>query len=187
MSGFLSLRALRRLGVSLGGKNIQVSKDAILHNPHNITIGNYTRIDAGVVMSASSPISVGDYVHIARNCLFYSGKRIDIRNFVTISAGCKFYGSTDTYDGSCLIGPTIPEKYRNVETGEIVLEDFSSVGTSVVVMPNSIVKTGCVLGASSFLSKTNLEEWTIYAGSPLKEIKPRKRDMIELARQLRNE
>lgn len=185
MSGFLSLKSLRKMGVRLHGNNIQVSKGVSFHNPENIKIGNNTRIDAGVVLSAHGPITIGKYVHLARNSLFYSGKHLNIGNFVTVSAGCNFYGASDRYDGTCLIGPTVPDEFRNVETGTIDLEDFSSISTSCIFLPNSFVPSGCVIGACSLVNgKKSMKEWTIYAGNPLREITSRKRDMIELAKML---
>lgn len=171
-NNFLPLAKLRQMGVKLLGSNIQISANAILHNPAQIQLKDNVRIDDGVVLSAHGAIEIGNYVHLARGSLFYSGSKIIISDFCTVSSDCKFYGMTDNYNGSVLIGPTCPEKFRTLQKGPIILQPYAAVGTSCVLLPNSILKEGAVVGALS-LVRGELEEWSIYGGNPLVFLKKR--------------
>lgn len=184
MSNYLSIKQLAKVGVKLvGGANVQVSKNAIFHKPQNITLMNNVRIDDGVVLSAHGTIEIGNYVHIARNCLFYSGTIIRLEDFTTVSSDCKFYGLTDNYNGTVLIGPTCPDNFRQVLKGDIVMSKYSAVGSSCVLLPNTILHQGAAVGALS-LVRGELTEWTIFGGNPLKKLKIRHQKCKEFGESL---
>jgi acetyltransferase-like isoleucine patch superfamily enzyme len=46
-------------------------------------------------------------------------------------------------------------------------------------LPGVIIEEGVVIGALSLVNK-NCQSFTIYAGSPIKRIAPRKQDLIEV-------
>jgi acetyltransferase-like isoleucine patch superfamily enzyme len=106
-------------------------------------------------------------------------------NFTTIAAGSRLICGSDLHLGDGLIGPTIPEEYRDLTKIEpIIFEDFASIGTNVVINPGITLAEGSVVGANSFLTK-NTEPWTIYVGNPAKPVKVRKKEvMIEYAKKL---
>ena len=92
---------------------------------------------------------------------------------------------SDLFQGDGLIGPIIPEQYQDKRIEEpIVLKRFSGVCANSVVMSGVVMGEGSVLGANSFL-KESTEPWTIYAGSPAKPIKKRKKEtMYQYAKEL---
>ena len=53
MNNFLTLSELKKIGLKKFGKNLQISRNALLINPQFISIGNDVRIDAFVVLTAS--------------------------------------------------------------------------------------------------------------------------------------
>lgn len=174
---FYTIQELKDFGFNLNGEKILVGKNCSFFNPQNITLENNTRIDDGALLSAHGTIHIKEYVHISRNTLIYSGSKVVIGKFAIVSSDCKLYGMSDTFDGSALIGPMVPQHTRKVVKGDIILEDYASVATSCVILPSVTIKEGTVIGAMSFVKKTPGKSWTIYAGNPLKEIKERKKDM----------
>lgn len=179
----MSINTLKKIGLNVLGNNIQISKKVSFHNTHNITLQDNIRIDDHVVLSATGKIHIGNYVHIARNCLIYSGTNIQISDFANISASCKLYGITDNYDGSVLIGPTIPDNLRNVIKGDIYLDKYSIIGTTSIILPNTILHEGAAVGALSIV-KGELKEWNIYGGNPLRLLKERNKECKILGEKL---
>ena len=52
------------------------------------------------------------------------------------------------------------------------------IGTCSVILPNLTINQGVAIGALSLVRKS-LDEWNIYAGNPLKLIKPRNRKLLK--------
>lgn len=182
---YYTKKELLRLGFRLlnGGINVKISKKANFNNISKIVFGNNVRIDDYCFISAHGNIIFDDFVHIARNCLLISAKDkiIHFHPFTGLSNNCSIFGQTDNYDGSSLTNPCIPDdpKYKNVIKGNVELKKHSIVGSSSIILPNTIIGEGTSVGALSLI-KGNLEPWNIYAGNPLKLIKERKKDIIKL-------
>jgi acetyltransferase-like isoleucine patch superfamily enzyme len=183
MSGWHSLKTLRAMGVKLLGSNINVSKYCRLYNPSNIILHNNIRIDDFTILTAKEPIEIGNYVHIASHCLLASAKGIHIHNFSGISSGCKLYGGTDDFTGEGLTGPLVPNKYRIVSEGEIVLEEHTIIGTNSVVLPGVTLAEGTSIAACSFVNK-GTDTWGIYGGIPIRRIKERKKDCLQYVKEI---
>ncbi len=174
-TSFLSRSELNELGFKKLGKNVLISRNANFYNSAAIEIGNNVRIDDFCILSGN--IKIGSYVHIAPFCGLYGGGGIELNDFSGLSSRVSLYSVTDNYLGEALTGPCIPDDYRIVETGKIVLEKHALVGASSVILPNTILSEGTTLGALS-LGKGNLKAWSIYAGSPAKLIKERHKATI---------
>jgi galactoside O-acetyltransferase len=186
----VSIQQLRDIGVKFSGSanNIQISERAVFHNPENITIGDNVRIDDGVLLSANSgEIILDNYIHIARNCQLYSGSKIHLHDFSGLSSDIKLYGITDSYDGSGFTNPTCPLQYRNIQTGDIILNKHVVIGTSSILLPHCILADGVAIGAMSLLTAKNTKKisaWTIWAGNPLTFVTNRKSTCLELEARL---
>ena len=74
--------------------------------------------------------------------------------------------------------PGMPEDIFKPEVGEVVLERYSQVGCSSVVLPKGKLGEGTAVGALSLVDR-KLEPWVIYAGIPVKKIRERKREFLE--------
>ena len=168
-----------------------IGEDVFIHEYVNITrpelveIGNHVAIDFGFVCTTA--LAVGDYVHISPHVSVIGGKKtlLNIESFCFISTGARMICGSDLFQGDGLIGPMIPDIYKDRQILEpINLRRFSGVCANSVVMSGVTMAEGSVLGANSFL-KNDTEPWTIYGGSPAKPIKTRKSiKMIEYAREL---
>ena len=181
MANSYSIDELREFGIHLtgSGKNITVSRKSSIYNPSNFYIGDNTRIDDFCVLSGGE-IRIGNHCHIGTHVFMTSGTKIVIGDIVGVSSGTKLFGRNDDYSGEYLALPTIPDKYKKITIGEIIIKDLCIVASNCVILPNVILGEGSVLGAMSLL-KTNIPDYEIYGGSPAKFIKQRKRNIRVLA------
>lgn len=167
------------------GTDTFISANVEIRRPHLVSVGSHVAIDSGFYLTTQAEI--GDYIHLAPyiTCIGGEKGKLLLEDFTTIAAGCRLICSSDHHLGAGLIGPTIPDKYRDdVIYGNIVLKRFASIGTNSIVMPGVTMAEGSVLGACSFLTK-DTEPWTIYIGTPAKAIKIRpKENMIAYAKEL---
>ena len=53
------------------------------------------------------------------------------------------------------------------------------IGANSIIFPNVIVGEGTAVGAMSMV-KESLDDWYIYAGIPVRKVKPRQKKMLEL-------
>ena len=181
---FYSLRELYSLGLKSVGRNVNISKFTRINNASNIIIGNNVRIDDFCILSSgTSPFIIEDYIHIAAGVFIWGNKGFHIKSFSNISAGCKIYTQSDSYCGNYLIGPTIDNKYRNVYGSAITLEKHVIIGAGSVVLPGAILNEGVAIGSNSLVYK-ECKPWSIYAGSPVKFIKERAKNALELEKEL---
>lgn len=183
---FLSKEALDQIGFKSLGSNVKISDKVSIYNASNIDIGSHVRIDDFCILSAGSEgIQIGNYVHIACYVSLIGKCEIVVEDFVGISSRTAVYSSSDDYSGEVLVGPTIPEEFKNVDHRPVTFKKYSLIGASCVILPGVTVGEGTAVGALSLLSK-NLDDWGIYIGSPPKFIKPRKRNLTHLGDKLLN-
>jgi acetyltransferase-like isoleucine patch superfamily enzyme len=181
---YYSDEELRELGFKSVGKNVRISRKCSIYSPENISVGNDVRIDDFCVLSGGQTgIDIGSYVHIAVFCAIYGNAGVTIKDFCGVSARSVLYSANDDYSGISLTGPTIPEKYLNVSKGRIILNKHVVIGTNSTIFPKVSVGEGSVVGAYSLVNK-DLEPWGIYVGVPVKKLKDRKKDLLEMERQL---
>jgi len=69
--------------------------------------------------------------------------------------------------------------------GQVILEDYVSVGTGSTILPGVKLEEGVAVGAMSFVKHT-LEGWKIYVGAPCRYVKDRNQNMKQLRAALQN-
>lgn len=186
-SEFYTENELRKLGFKEIGENILIDKTCIINGFENISIDSNVRIDAYTIITSSNGfLKIGSNVHIASHCLLSCGGGIIMKDFSGLSSGVKLYSVSDDYLGRGLTNPTVPEKFKKLKRGKIVLEKHVIIGTSSVILPNVVIGEGASVGALS-LVKCNLEEWLIYSGSPLEKIGKRFKKILDLELEYKEE
>lgn len=185
-SSFYSEEELKEIGLAKYGKNVLISRNAVLYNPELLEIGDNVRIDDFTTISGK--VVLGDYIHIAQFCGLYGGTEgIFMEDFSGLSSRVVIYATSNDYSGEYLTNPTVPAKYKSGDKNATVrLGKHVIVGTTSVVLPGVTIGEGCSLGAMSMCSKS-LEPWGVYVGSPVKRIKERSKKLLELEAQLRAE
>ena len=153
----------------------KVSKSVRIRYPHCFEIGNDSIVDDFCYFSTK--MTIGRYCHIANNVSVAGGDSFtfSMGDFSSVSSGVRIWVSSNDYTNGlvCLdaSGPTI--------SGDVVLEKLTGIGSNSVIMPDVRVPIGTVIGAMSFVpTGCILEEWTVYAGIPVKKIASRNRNAV---------
>lgn len=178
----LNREAINALGFQSVGENVQISDRASFYGVSRITIANDVRIDDFCVISAGvGGIAIGNNVHIAVGVSLIGGGKITLCDFVGISSRASIYSSNDDYSGMYMTGPTLPEEFTNVEHADVFVGKHVIVGSGTVILPGVILEAGVAVGALSLVSK-QCDAFGIYVGNPVRRVKERKRDLLELER-----
>jgi len=82
-----------------------------------------------------------------------------------------------------MTNPTVPEEYTNVLVADVFLGKHVIVGAGSVILPGAKLQEGVAVGALSLVIG-DCEAFNIYAGTPARRIKERKRDLLELEARL---
>ena len=182
ITSFYTDEELKTLGLKSYGHNVLISRKASIYGAENISIGHDVRIDDFCILSGK--INVGNYVHIAAYCALYAGKYgITIGNFSGMAARCVVYAMSDNFSGEALLGPTVPDEYRLLTAGEVVLEDYVNVGTGCTIFPGVHLAEGCAVWAMSMVRRST-KEWGIYFGIPCTRVGDNSKKMRELGEEL---
>jgi acetyltransferase-like isoleucine patch superfamily enzyme len=175
---YLTPLQLHELGLKEYGKNVLISDKCSIISPQNISLGSNVRIDDFCILSAGTRISIGNHVHIGCHSYIVGKGEVVLEDFVTVSGRVSMYSSTDDYLGLGMTGPTVPDEYRKVTNGDIIIHRHAIIACGTVILPNVEIGMGASVGALS-LVKGKLEECTLYAGNPLQRIGLKFRKFLE--------
>jgi acetyltransferase-like isoleucine patch superfamily enzyme len=179
----LSRAAIEAMGFAKVGENVMISDRASFYNCGAIEIGNNVRIDDFCVLSAGDGgIQIGNHVHVAVFALFIGAGRITLSDYCNISSRVAIYSSSDDYSGATMTNPTVPSMYTGVMHADVFLGKHVIVGCGSVILPGLTLEEGVAVGALCMVNRDCLT-FGIYAGSPARRIKERKRDLLGLERQ----
>jgi galactoside O-acetyltransferase len=182
---FLPREKLEAIGFCHLGKNVLLSDKASIYNPGDISIGDHARIDDFCILSAGKGgISLGRFVHIGCYSSLIGQGAIVLQDFAGLSGRVSIYSSSDDFSGHSMVHPTIPEEYRDVYVGDVILEKHVLVGSGSIILPGVRLRIGAAVGAMSFVKK-DCEAFMIYAGCPARKIKPRETHLLELEEKIR--
>lgn len=176
----LTPQQVKAIGFASVGENVQISDRASFYGVNCINIGNNVRIDDFCVLAAGlGGIYIGNYVHIAVGSSLIGAGEIRLLDFAGLSSRVSIYSSSDDYSGAFLTNPTVPDKYKNVQHAPVCLGRHVIVGSGSVILPGVVLEEGAAVGALSLVHK-NCDAFGVYAGSPARKIKERKRDLLEV-------
>jgi acetyltransferase-like isoleucine patch superfamily enzyme len=167
---FYTQEEVEWLGFKSVGENVLLSRNAIVYNPANISIGNEVRIDDFAILSGT--ITIGSYIHIAQGCKLFGASSITMEDFSGISADVRVYSTSDDYSGESLTNPTTPSKYKKSVMAPVNIRRHAIVGANSTILPGVTLSEGCAIGAHSLVKGDTLP-WGIYVGVPAKYIKRR--------------
>ncbi|ETI69199.1 acyltransferase [Neobacillus vireti] len=185
MESFYSTDELRKLKFASVGNNVLISRKSSIYNPEKINIGSNVRIDDFCILSGV--IIIGSYVHIAAYSALYGGEKgITIQNFANISSKITIYSISDDYSGKSMTNPMIPDKYKNIQSEEVVIERHVILGSGSVVLPGVKLREGSAFGAMTLINRSS-EPWSINAGIPFKKINERSKLLLDLEREFNKE
>lgn len=175
---------LEKMGFLALGDNVQISEKASLYNCAQIALGNNVRIDDFCVLAAGKGgITIGDYVHIAVGATLIGAGRITMSDFSGLSSRVSIYSSSDDYSGAHLTNPTVPAAYTGVTHADVHLGRHVIVGSGSVILPGVRLEDGVAVAALALVSR-DCKAFGIYAGTPARFVKERKRDLLQLEQEL---
>ena len=177
INSYYSRDELKKLGLKSFGKNILISRNTKIYDPEKLSLKSNVRIDDFCILIGN--IALGNHIHISPFCLLSGRYNITMKDFSGLSSRVSVYTANEDYvNGSSLTNPTIPAKMRKIESGQVLIEQYAVVGANSILLPNTHLEKGVVLGAHS-LTKGKYEKWKIYVGAPAKFKKNRPRKIIE--------
>lgn len=175
-----SREELKAIGFKSLGDNVYISNKASFYTPEKISIGSNVRIDDFCIISGK--ITLGKYIHIAAFSALYGGKDgIDIDDYANISSRVSIYSVSDDYSGLSMTNPMIPEEYKIVTSAKVTIEKHVIIGSTSVVLPGCTLSEGSSFGSFSFINRST-EPWSVNAGIPIKKIKNREKNLLELVK-----
>ena len=155
------------------GNDVFMNANVEITRPELARIGNHVAIDYGFY--CTTKLVIGDYVHISPHVAVIGGKEtaLYVEDFCFLSTGSKYICGSETFHGAGLIGPLIPDEFKDEQILQpITLKRFSGALANSVILPGVTLAEGSVLGANSLL-KEDTEPWTVYAGNPARPIRTR--------------
>lgn len=176
--GYHSRDALEAAGFAALGKNVLISRTATLIGLKHMWIGDHVRIDGYTTISAGmTGIRIGRNVHIGSYTALGGGAGIVLEDFSGLSQGVKIFTKSDDYSGMGLTNPTVPSEFTAVRSGAVRISRHVILGAGAVVLPGVTIAEGAAIGALSLIT-CDLESWMIYAGVPVRALKPRQRNLL---------
>ncbi len=178
MNSFYKEDELKELGLKSFGSNVCISRKVSIYGANQIEIGDNVRIDDFCILSGN--IKLQNYIHIAAYCGLFGGDAgIEMRDYTCISSRNVIYAISDDYSGEALTNPTVPDKYRKIISGKVIINKHVLIGTGSTILPGVIIGEGTSVGSMSLINKS-IGEWGIYAGIPCHFIRNREKKILEL-------
>ncbi|GLI39680.1 acyltransferase [Geobacter hydrogenophilus] len=159
------------------GKDVTIWPTSKIICPERISIGDSVIIDDFVFIMGGESISIGSFVHIGSFTSIAGGGEMILESFSGLSGGVRIYTGNEDYSGGCLTNPTVPYPFRKPVRSFVIIKKHAIVGANSVILPGVVIGEGAVVGANSLVTK-DCKPWTVYFGSPAKELKRRKKDII---------
>lgn len=185
MNSFYDRDELERIGFKRIGENVLLSRKASIYGADRIAIGSNVRIDDFCILSGN--ITLHDYVHIAAYCGLFGGTSgIIIEDYCGVSSRTAIYADSDDYSGIAFTNPTVPDKYRKIIHGGVILKKHSIIGSGSTILPGVEVGEGAAVGSMSLVNKP-LAPWSVCVGIPCKKIKDRSRELLLLEKEFEDE
>ena len=181
---FLNRKQLEKIGFRKLGQNVLISNKCSIYNAKEISIGDNSRVDDFCVLSGN--IEIGKYVHIGCHSVLLGKEEIILKDFSGVSINCTVLSSSADFSGEYMTNPVIPDKFISVKSAPVIFGRHSILGAGSVVLPGVSFGEGATIGAQS-LVKTSIKSFEIWGGNPLRFIKNRRRDLLKLGRQVKNE
>jgi len=165
---------LKRCGV--GVKIRPLAKIAL---PHMVEIDDYSIIDDFVLIAGGNGVKIGKFVHISSFCSIAGGGQLIMEDFSGLSAGCRIITGSDDFSGQSLTNPCIPLKYKPfLHQGIVRICKHSILGTNSIIHPDVVIGPYAATGSNTVVL-SDLDEASVYVGSPARKIGERKKEDME--------
>ena len=179
--GFITKEQILQVGFKNVGKGVLISEKASVYKPDMISVGDNTRIDDFVVLSAGDGgIRIGKNVHIAVYSSLIGKGKITVQDFANISSRVSIYSNNDDYSGNFMTNPTVDKRFSNVEARDVYIGKHVIIGSGSIVLPGVTLENGVVIGALSLVKAGIYEKFGIYGGIPVRFLKRRSQRLLKI-------
>ncbi len=140
--------------------------------PHQISIGNYCRLENGISFKFDGIYKDGPNIIIENNVFLGANVEFNIRKKISIGADCLIGSNCKFIDHDH--GFKLNELIRSQGGTEQAIYIGKDVwlGSNVIVLKGVTIGDGAIIGANSLVNKT-IPANEIWAGNPIKFIKKR--------------
>jgi dTDP-4-amino-4,6-dideoxy-D-glucose acyltransferase len=184
INDFMSDDELGELGLGSVGRDVRISRHALVFAPERIHIGDHSRIDAFAILSAGEPgIRMGRNVHVSAYAALLGRAGVEIGNFVAISVRATILTSSGDYSGVRMGLATLPDSYREGLFAPVKIGDFAAIGAASLVLAGLEIGASSSVGALS-LVREDVPEFAIVAGIPARRIGTRSAQHRDVAQRL---
>jgi acetyltransferase-like isoleucine patch superfamily enzyme len=161
--------------------NAIISSSIRIRHPQHFVVGEDSIVDDFCYFSTK--VRVGRCSHIASGCSIAGGigRQCEIGDFSSLSSGVKIWCTSDDFvnDLVTIIPPELGEIKDHLISGDVILANYTAVGSNTVIMPNNLVPEGTVIGALSFVpARFHFAAWSVYAGIPVRLIGRRNKQNV---------
>jgi virginiamycin A acetyltransferase len=115
-------------------------------------------------VGGTGDVRIGRHTYINSGTVIYSGNGVDIGEHVAIAANCTLAPVNHEYRSR--EKPIFEQRFMP-SRGGILIEDDVWIGANVVILDGSILRRGCVIGATS-LVRGEVAPYSINVGNPLR-------------------
>ena len=158
-----------------------VSKQIRVRHPEHFEVGDYSIVDDYCYFSAR--VRIGRCSHVANGCSVAGGpeQQFTLGDYSSLSAGVRIWCVSDDFrnDVVTVVPPGMSNPKDHLIAGDVEFGRYTAAGANSVVMPETVVPEGAVIGALSFVpSGYPLRPWTVYAGSPVRKVGTRNQESV---------
>ena len=158
-----------------------ISTNIRVRVPDHFIVGEDSIVDDFCYFSTR--VRIGRASHVASGCSIAGGPshQFTLGDYSSLSSGVKIWCTSDDFvnDIVTIIPVAAGAVKMHLIEGDVIIGDFTAVGSNSVVMPGNEIPDGTVVGALSFVPpRYRFEPWSVYAGSPVRLIRPRNRDNV---------
>jgi acetyltransferase-like isoleucine patch superfamily enzyme len=179
--GYFLSEELRCLGFARVGEGVAVARNCTIVGLQNIVLGDFVRIDGyGSIIANAGTVRIGSHVHICSGCVLGARGGIELGDYSSLSHGVRILSAIDDFSGARMTNSTLPAKVLGVQTAPVKVGRHVPIGTGSVLLPGVTIGEGAAIAAMSLVSKS-LPEWTICGGNPARPLRPRSRQLLDLA------
>lgn len=158
-----------------------ISNNIRLRHQDYFSIGDYSVVDDFCYFSTK--VTLGIFCHIAPHCVIAGGiqNHFQMGDYSSLSSGVKIYCATNNFSEGLVV--LLPKHLQHIDQdkieGDVILDKYTGIGSNSAIMPHNFIPQGVSIGALSFVpSDYPFEEWTVYAGIPIKKIKKRNKNQV---------
>lgn len=158
-----------------------ISPNIRVRHPDQFIVGDGSIVDDYCYFSTR--VRIGRYSHVASGCSVAGGgeRLFTLGDFSSLSSGVKVWCASDDFvnDLVAILPPDWADIKEHLIVGDVACGDLTAVGANSVVMPRNTIPEGTAIGALSFVPpEFPFKPWSVYAGAPIRFLKPRDRDSV---------